>query len=103
MKYQAELDLAKKHKENDNLKQQKEILQQEITDLEEKKEYLLKTRLMLDEEFCTLGESRKRAKFNASHYSKATAMKRKSEDKKSEIEKIEKALDILTKKKKHIS
>ena len=84
MKYQAELDLAKKHKEDDNLKQQKEILQKEIIDLEDKKGCLLKTRLMLDDEFFTLVEKAEKEQ-NLMLVTKATAMKRKSKDKKSEI------------------
>ena len=83
------------------MKQQKEILQKEIIYLEEKKECLLKTRLMLDEEFFTLVEKAEKEQ-NLMLVIKATAMKRKNKDKKSEMEKIEKALDIPTKKKRGV-
>ena len=51
MQYQAQLDKAKEQKDKEHVKQQKDILQDEINDLQKKKEYLVKTTAMLDDEF----------------------------------------------------
>ena len=78
MKYQAEVDLAKKQKKDENVKKQNEILQKEINELKEKKEHLVKTAATLDEEFVALVEKAEKEQ-KKMLVTKANAMKRKSE------------------------
>ena len=76
MQYQARLDKAKEQKDKEHVKQQKDILQEEINDLQKKKEYLVKTTAMLDDEFVSLVERAEKEQ-NLMLVTKATAMKRK--------------------------
>ena len=97
MQYQAQLDKEKEQKDKEHVKQQKDILQEGIDDLQKKKEYLVKTTAMLDDEFVNLVERAEKEQ-NVMLVTKATAMKRKKEENKSEIEKLEATLNILAKK-----
>ena len=61
-----------------------------------KKDQLISTTKSLDEELLSLVDQ------NLILISKATAMKRKSEEKKNEIKSIDRALEVLAKKKKSL-
>ena len=84
------------------MRSRKEILQREINEVQEKQESLCKLITVLEVEYFSLVEKADKEQ-NILFVTKPSAMKRKRDEKKLEVEQLKKALGILIKKKKDIN
>ena len=101
-KYQLALEAERSKKEKQAVEDQKAIILSEIEDVKFQITLLTKTSVMLEKEFVSCVEQAEKEN-DISLVSKANAVKRKSEEKKEDVAKLEGALLLLEEKKKKLN